>query len=276
MGFKGKKIAVMSVFKQIFFWLPFTPHASRLTPHPLTCFCCENSRLTLHFSVDSNLAIIIPVRLFPDKLPSVLDQVMQYIPPDRVLVVNDGYSGLSVMIGQEMGVHLILHRKKLGKGISLREGFKFWRERGMEWAITLDGDGQHDPSDLPKFIDAAQRNRADLVIGSRMLSSNGMPWDRRFSNRTSSFIISHIIGKKIPDSQCGFRLVRLEALEGIIWREDGFAFESEMILRFSQKNLVIDYIPIRTVYEPNQESSIRRLPDTFRFLRMIARSRQPI
>ncbi len=216
------------------------------------------------------VGVIIPVYHHSGHLTEVIAGVAQTLPREHILVVDDGSPEASALIAEALGVQVVRHDRNRGKGAALRTGFRFWREHGMEWALTLDGDGQHDPGDIPSLLEAAREGGADLIIGSRMADLTTMPPDRRFSNRTTSSLLSLLTGRKIEDSQCGFRLVRLSLLEGVRFREEGFAFESEMILRLSRRGARLRFVPVRTVYDGRRSSSMRRFRDTLRFLRMVA------
>ncbi|MBZ0264766.1 glycosyltransferase family 2 protein [bacterium] len=231
-----------------------------------------NKGKTYLCSVNPNIAIIIPVYHHSGRLPYVIDGVMKYIPRERILVVDDGSPEASGLTASAFGTQRILHSRNLGKGIALRNGFAFWAKRGVEWVITLDGDGQHDPSDIRKFIAVAKMGKYDLAIGSRRSDVKRMPKDRLLSNVLSTSFLSMVSGYSLDDSQCGYRLVNLSAVLDYRWRETGFAFESEMILRFLRDNRRILFVPIRTLYAKGQKSSIKRAPDTFRFFRAIWRT----
>ncbi|MDP8208388.1 MAG: glycosyltransferase family 2 protein [Candidatus Electryonea clarkiae] len=219
--------------------------------------------------MDQKIAAIIPVYLYSPHLEPMLEKITGFIPRERVLIVDDGSpNDISEKAGKN-GFLSLRHHKNLGKGAALRTGFNYWVSRGIEWVITLDGDGQHDPADIPKFIDALKNLKADLFIGSRMTNMKNMPFDRQLSNRLTSRVLSLITHQHIEDSQCGFRLIKLEALKGINWKENGFAFESEMILSFAKRKKKMQFVPIKTIYFHDEVSSMQRFKDTLRFLRMI-------
>lgn len=222
--------------------------------------------------MNQKIGIIIPVYLHSGKLPELLDQLNVYVSMEDVLVVDDGSPEASALTATAFGAHTIHHSENQGKGAALQKGLEYWGIRGYDWVITLDADGQHDPAEIPKFRKAIEADQYDVIIGSRLHDLSSMPLDRQFSNRTTSRLISRLTGKYIHDSQSGYRAIRLASVAGINWYEPGFAFESEMIVRLAKRDARLHFIPIRSIYPKGQKSSIKRLPDTLRFLRAVARS----
>jgi glycosyltransferase involved in cell wall biosynthesis len=179
-----------------------------------------------------------------------------------VYVVDDGSSDSTCEEAQKNGARVLKNLSGKGKGAALNFGFSELVKTGFEWVLTMDGDGQHDPRDVPQFF----TKTADLVIGNRMGQAEKMDSVRRFVNRWMSRQISKRVGIEIPDSQCGMRLIRCAALKDIIMREHGFAFESEMILAFAGSGLKIDFVPIQCL-RAKRPSRIHPIADTWRWFR---------
>lgn len=217
---------------------------------------------------NSDIYLLIPAYNVAQYLPELLNKALDYVPSERILVVDDGSSDNTAEIAREKGVNVLSHRLNLGKGAALRDGFDYLRKENAEWVVVLDGDMQHDPSMLPEFIDHARQNTNDIVIGVRRRNRGGMPWDRRFSNWSSSMLLSIITGRKIKDSQCGYRLIRLKMLDGINLRSNGYEFETELLLKLSRSGARFGWIEIPTKYE-GSPSSINRFSDTVRFLKVV-------
>ena len=112
---------------------------------------------------------------------------------------------------ESLGAEVLRHDVPSGKGAALHTGWRQALERGFKWTLTLDGDGQHSPEDIPRFFECADRTAAELVSGNRMTDPKIMPWNRRFVNRWMSKRISKFTGREMPDTQCGFRLMNLKA-----------------------------------------------------------------
>ena len=130
----------------------------------------------------------------------------------------------------------------------------------------MDGDGQHAPADIPKFLRAAEQTNASLVVGNRMSEAHKMPWVRRVVNRWMSRKLSALAGREFPDSQCGFRLIQLSALDRIRLRAQQFEIESEQLLAFAAAGETITFVPVQVIYR-SERSKIHPWRDTLRWFR---------
>ncbi len=141
-------------------------------------------------------------------------------------------------------------------------------ERGFTWALTLDGDGQHCPDDIPSFLAEGGTGRVDLVIGNRMSGDQAarMPWLRRRVNEWMSRRLSEAAGQWLPDSQCGFRLIRLDALCQLDLQTSHFEIESEVLLGFVAAGFAVSFVPIQVIYR-SERSKIHPVRDTMRWFR---------
>jgi glycosyltransferase involved in cell wall biosynthesis len=191
---------------------------------------------------------------------------------DEVLVIDDGSRDETAKIAAESGARVIQHDQNRGKGAALITGFAdFLEKKAHEWLIVLDADGQHDPDEIPKFLDEAQKSGAKIVVGTRMLHTERMPFVRHWTNRMTSWLISRAAKQKIPDSQCGFRLLHRSAIEKLRLETAHFETESEMLIQAGRAGVKISSVPIRTIYDLGRASRIRPLRDTVRFFKLIAR-----
>jgi hypothetical protein len=129
----------------------------------------------------------------------------------------------------------------------------------------MDGDGQHSAADIPRFFECAERG-AVLVVGNRMRNPAAMPWLRRVVNRWMSRQLSRTAGRLLPDSQCGFRLMRLDVLTDLDLRASHFEIESEVLLAFLAARHRVEFVPVQVIYKKEQ-SKIRPWRDTVRWLR---------
>lgn len=185
-----------------------------------------------------------------------------------VIVVDDGSKDETGRIAREEGAVVLTHNENMGKGQALREGFKFVLNNTYDAVLTMDGDGQHSPEAIPHFLEHLTRTKSQLIVGNRMLEAKGMPLVRWLTNKFMSFTISSICGQKIPDSQCGYRLLRREVLEKIKLSTSKYEIESEILIEASQFKFMIDSIPIKTIYK-GEASQIDPIIDTLRFIRFI-------
>lgn len=185
-----------------------------------------------------------------------------------VLVIDDGSVDQTAEIARQSGANVLRHRENKGKGTSLKEGFRYILNSDYDAVITMDGDGQHAPSDIPKFINASFDPGADMVVGNRMAACKNMPFIRWLTNNFMSLVISLICGKNIRDSQCGFRLIKREVLKESNPISSNYEIESETIIEAHHRGFKIKSVPIQTIYA-HQISQINPVVDTIRFFRFI-------
>lgn len=202
--------------------------------------------------------------------PIVRAIVAQGLP---VIVVDDASTDQTAEEAERAGAEMIRRGDNGGKGAALRDGLARAAQRGWLWVITLDADGQHLASEIPLLLKAAAATGADLVIGNRMGNPHGMPPGRRLTNRLMSWFISRMIGRQVPDTQCGFRWISRRALEGIRLSSDRYEVESEMLIRSVWAGFRIASVPISSVYRRGV-SFIRPFRDTVRFLALLRRLSQ--
>lgn len=186
-----------------------------------------------------------------------------------VVVVDDGSQDDTAEIGRSLGAKIIEHPKNLGKGKALRTGFEYTLRSGYDGVITLDADGQHNPSFIPLFLEEIRG--ADLIIGSRMKDRRGMPWPRVLSNRLTSVVISALTHTRVEDSQCGYRLVKREVLERVKLSTSRFQTESELLIKGAKAGFRIGWVPISTLYQ-GEGSLISPILDTLRFMALALRA----
>jgi glycosyltransferase involved in cell wall biosynthesis len=195
-----------------------------------------------------------------------------------VLVVDDGSGDDTGDRAREAGATVIRQDPNGGKGAALRAGFREALRDGAEAIVTLDADGQHDPAEIPRFVEAWTAGpdvaRPDLVIGARDFGS--MPPLRRLSNVLGRRAFSWAVGRDIPDNQSGYRLVsgRLAAAT-LDSAETGFAFEVEQITTCLRMGGRIAWVPIRTIYA-GAPSHIRPLDHLREFIRIVRKARRDI
>jgi glycosyltransferase involved in cell wall biosynthesis len=202
-------------------------------------------------------------------LPQVIADIRAAQPGCRVLVVDDGSADGTADTALKEGAEVRRHPRNLGKGMALRTGYAWAQEEKLDWVFTLDSDGQHLPAEMQRFLDAAATGRWDALVGTRMADNANMPWLRKWTNITTSRVISALAGCAIPDSQSGYRLYRVASLRGLRLRTTRYDAESEILVRLARGGARIGAVPISTVYG-DQVSSIRPLVDTGRFLRLVA------
>lgn len=187
-----------------------------------------------------------------------------------VYVVDDGSCDDSAAISERSGAVVLRHPKNQGKGAALRTGFERILQDGFDAVLVMDGDGQHTIEDAERFIKEEEYIGADMIIGNRMLETSAMPHHRVVTNKFMSGMISRLSGQYVPDTQCGFRLIKKEVLKKIKLISSNYEIESEMILRAAREGFTIESLPIKTVYR-DEKSRINPVIDTLRFIMLMAK-----
>jgi glycosyltransferase involved in cell wall biosynthesis len=189
-----------------------------------------------------------------------------------VIAVNDGSTDGTLAMMRSTGAHVIDQQPNQGKGTALKRGFRAALDLGVDAVITLDADGQHDPSEIPLFLRAFETTAADLIIGERNFS--GMPLVRRVSNTIGRAAFSWAIGRAVPDNQSGYRLLSRRLIEAVLESgESGFEFEMDMIVICARRGWPIAGVPIRTIYG-DEQSNIKPIQHVVHFFRMVRQTRQ--
>jgi glycosyltransferase involved in cell wall biosynthesis len=228
------------------------------------CSIPFQDRLTYDLAVDWSriCTALIPCLNEASAIGNVVRTVKPSLP--HILVIDDGSSDTTANVARDAGAEVLRHDRPLGKGAALRAGWSHALHQGFGWALCLDGDGQHAPSDIPKFLTRAERGDVALVSGERMHAPGTMPLVRRCTNRFMSWRLSRLAGVRLPDTQCGFRLLHLPSLAGLKVRTESFEIESELLVQFARAGLGIAFVPIQVIYGA-ERSKIRPLRDTLRW-----------
>ncbi|MEW5758007.1 MAG: glycosyltransferase family 2 protein [Candidatus Omnitrophota bacterium] len=184
------------------------------------------------------------------------------------VVIDDGSIDSTVSLAEEAGAVVLKTEINQGKGMSLRRGFAYVLKHSYDIIIIMDGDGQHAPSNIKNFIRELNNSHADLIIGNRMHKPKGMPLERWLTNNIMSFFVSFVCRQHIPDSQCGFRLIKKRVLEVIYLKSKNFQIDSEIIIQTHRKGFKIGSCPIDTIYTGSL-SKINPIIDAFRFARFM-------
>ena len=209
-------------------------------------------------------AVVIPCHNEGASITALVREARQLLP--TVIVIDDGSSDSTAKEAGNAGADVISHTASQGKGAALRAGWKRAQALGFQWALCMDGDGQHAPSDMGKFLECAERTGAVLVVGNRMEEAEKMPFVRRVVNRWMSRKLSALAGREFSDSQCGFRLLNLQALERIQLTTHQFEIESEQLLALAAAGERIEFVPVQVIYR-TERSKIHPLRDTLRWFR---------
>lgn len=211
--------------------------------------------------------IIIPFYNEKDFIREVVEISSGYC--ESVFAIDDGSNdGGANLIPKIPGVEIFTLESNLGKGAALRLGFIKAIQRGFDAVVTLDGDKQHNPDFIPKFIEALKTQ--SLVIGKRKFDTSIMPFHRILSNSISSFLISYKTGIKVLDSQSGYRGFRTSLLKKILPVENGYVAETEMLIKASKYCKSFGWVDIPTIYG-EEKSKMKNIETTLKFVKQIVK-----
>ena len=221
----------------------------------------------------ANVAALIPCYYEEKQIREIATRTRVQL--DTVLVVDDGSVDKTSDEARAAGVEVIKHERNQGKGAAIKTGLRELTSRaGVEWVLILDGDGQHLPEEIPHFFEEANRTGAEMIVGSRMDDTRKMPFVRKLTNLTMSGLISSIIGQRVPDSQCGFRMFRRDLAAAFLdVQSSNFDFESEMLVIAARRGVKIGAAKVSTVYG-DEVSKIHPVRDTIRFIKLLRRLRR--
>jgi glycosyltransferase involved in cell wall biosynthesis len=231
--------------------------------------------------IRSQTAAVIPAYQDEKHIGDIVRRTRKQV--DHVLVIDDGSGDQTAQRAREAGAQVVVHDQNCGKGEAIKTGLEHWFaapnpsggvDRQIAWAILLDSDGQHLPEEIDRFLTAAatEANRS-FFIGNRMNNPAGMPFIRRLVNRYMSRQISGICGQKIPDTQCGYRMVDRQLAPELLRGGHRFEYDTEALIIASRKGYRIESVPITSVYT-DQVSKIHPLRDAIRFFRLMWRYRK--
>jgi glycosyltransferase involved in cell wall biosynthesis len=211
---------------------------------------------------EGEIIILVPAYNEARFIGDVVKGALKYGP---VVVIDDGSKDGTGAAAALAGAKVIAHAVNRGKGKALDTGFRYAVQRKMAAAITLDADGQHDPDEIPQFIEAFRAGRGDIIIGQRDFSQ--MPAKNQFGNRTGTFLLGLAMGRPIPDNQSGYRLLSRAVMETVRTNAIRFEAEVELLLRAQLAGFQITWVPIKTIYN-DKVSHFRPLHDSWLFFKM--------
>ena len=220
-------------------------------------------------SSERPILALIPAYEEGPRIGAVVEGARRHLP---VVVVDDGSTDDTADLAEAAGAMVLRQRPNAGKGAALRAGFRHALDAGAPAVVTLDADGQHDPAEIPAFLDRFGERRAELIIGQRDLGS--MPPVRRLSNTVGGLALAVALGRSVPDNQSGYRLIGRTLMRALLDSdESGFEFEVEMIARCLALGLPLDSVPISTIYA-GEPSHIRPWRHFREFVRVTRKARR--
>lgn len=209
--------------------------------------------------------VIIPTYNNAATLGAVISDVAAYT--HHIIVVNDGSTDDTLSVLEAFPfVQLISYPQNVGKGWALRKAFTYAIEKGYQYAISIDSDGQHFAKDLPAFLDKIEKEPGSLIIGARNMNQDSVPGKSSFGYKFSNFWFRVETGIKCPDTQSGYRLYPLEPLKKMRLLTKKYELEIEVIVRLAWKGVPVTAVPVTVYYAPKETrvSHFRPGKDFFR------------
>lgn len=198
------------------------------------------------------ICVVIPTYNNDTTIKTVVEKSLLYC--DDVIVVTDGCTDRTTDIFDTIdGITIVSYQQNRGKGYALKMGFRKALEMGFSYAITLDGDGQHYPEDIPLFLKANQEHPQSLIIGSRQLEGVDRSKGSSFANKFSNFWFYVQTGRALPDTQTGYRLYPLRRLYGLSLLTSRYEAELELLVFASWHGVKLVPIPVQVYYPPRNE-----------------------
>lgn len=196
---------------------------------------------------EKNAWIVIPAYNESEVIEDVIDEIRRsgY---SHIIVVDDGSKDDTQKRAQRAGVIALRQRLNRGKGAATKTGIEAAKLLGADIIVTLDGDGQHDPHDIPALIRPILQNRFDVVLGSRLINPKGMPKYKIIHNKISNLLVWYFYGLYVTDSQSGFRAYSRHAAEVINTSTDRYEYDSEVIREIYRYKLRYTEVPIAVRY----------------------------
>lgn len=188
-----------------------------------------------------------------------------------IIVVDDGSHDKTAEIALACRAVVLKHPHNCGKGMALRTGFDYAIRAGYQLIFTMDSDGQHNPGDLPRFLDRFGQTKPDILIGGRFEDRSAMPFHRQLNNRLISTVGSALCGQHVPDFQSGFRLIKAEVLKTVSLKTERYETESELLIKAARLGFSIESIPIRAIYG-DEISNIKPFREMHLFTKLLIAS----
>ena len=193
--------------------------------------------------------ILIPAYNEARAIEKVIQQLQDAEFKD-ILVVNDGSEDRTGALAEKMGIQVVHHLINRGLGGALGTGLQAAVLSGADYIVSFDADGQHQVEDIKKVLAPLEKGTADMVIGSRLMDPEGMPWSRRLFNRLANLLTFCLFHIWVTDSQSGLRGFTRQAAQAIEIQTNRMEVSSEFIREIKDKNLRLEQVPIEAVYTP--------------------------
>jgi glycosyltransferase involved in cell wall biosynthesis len=215
--------------------------------------------------------VLIPAYNASLTISELIENTSKFVDKSSIVVIDDGSKDQTFEIAKNAGAMVLKHERNRGKGEALKTGFKYAQRKDHDALITMDADLQHDPSSIKNFLQKANENINDIIIGTRDINLKKMPLARWLTNNLCSVILSILSGQRVRDSQSGYRLISTQVLKKVKLKAKKYDLESEILVKAGRAGFKIDSVPIRTIYR-GSKSFINPFVDTGRFIKVMWRS----
>lgn len=206
----------------------------------------------------NNIYIILPAYNEEKVIKEVITDIQKQ-GYSNIIVVNDGSSDNTYQEAKSTGIITLSHPINRGKGAATQTGIDAAKLLNADIIVTMDSDGQHDPKDIKKLIQPILDDKADVVIGSRMLNTKGMPKSRIIMNKIANIVTYIFFGIMVTDSQSGFRAYNKKAYTSVYTYMDRYEFESEMLGQIKNAKLRIKEVPIKVIYTDYSKNKYKHM-----------------
>lgn len=217
------------------------------------------------------VCLLLPAYNESKTIGQIIQESSEFI--SEIVVIDDGSSDETAEIATAAGVVCLANATNCGKGSALRKGFAYALAHGYELIFTMDSDRQHDPADIPRFLEHFQNTHPDILIGARTEHDSRalMPFHRRISNHLVSYVGSKLCEQQVPDFQSGYRLIRADVLQQVCLETNRYETESELLIKAGRLGFRIESLPIQTRYG-DEVSHIKPFREMWLFAKLFLHS----
>ncbi len=190
--------------------------------------------------------VIVPAHNEEKNIGQVIEKAKKYAASGNIVVVDDGSRDGTAEVARKQGITVLRHVINLGKGAALRTGSQYSCSKGAEALVFMDSDGQHDPQDLPRLLDALKDS--DIVFTFREKKSENMPLVKKIGNTFIDAVMKLLFHINVRDTQCGYKAMTRQAYEKMQLMSNDYSIESEIAAKAGKYKLKFTQLPIKTVY----------------------------
>ncbi len=205
---------------------------------------------------DQTIVACIPAYCEESTIARVILSVQKYV--NRVLVCDDGSTDMTGQIAEKLGAIVVMHERNEGKGSALKSLLGAALKLDADIMVLIDGDGQHNPDDIPSLIEPILDSKADLVIGSRFMDGNEIeaPLYRRLGLRVLNYLHRRVNKLSVSDAECGFRALSRKALDAVqFFDHGGYGVDAEMLSLAEKNGITIAEVPVTVRYKGLKKTS---------------------